>query len=445
MKKKLLQMTAILSSALLLSGCTLFRSGPVSPAPLTSQQTTYEAPSSMGDSSVSLTAGKTPGMVISAVPTEEQMTQLSDAGTDLLAQVMSNSGENENVLLSPTSILMAIGMTENGADGKTLEEMENIANGGVSKDSLNMVMAYLSKKMEASADTSWNVANSIWLKDIDDLELDDKFAETVLAHYQAEVWKSAFDQGTVDDINGWVDRNTNGMIDKIIDSIPDNAMMYLINAIAFEGEWEKQYEDTQVREGWVFNNADGTDTDVIMLASTENRYFELGDGEGFVKNYKGGEFAFVAILPKEGESTKEYLSKIRDKNLDFAKAVREASNEEVIVKIPEFDADYKTELSDAYKALGMNEPFGENANLSKMMADGRDDLYIGRILHKTHIEVDRKGTKAAAVTAVEIQTKGMLIEDIPKEITLDRPFVYAIVDNSTGLPIFLGCQNSMIE
>ena len=91
----------------------------------------------------------------------------------------------------------------------------------------------------------------------------------------------------------------------------------------------------------------------------------------------------------------------------------------------------------------MTEPFGMNADFSDMLVSGGDTIRIGSIIHKTHIEVDRKGTRAAAVTAVEMRVKGAIVEEMPKSIVLDRPFVYAIVDNATGIPVFLGCQNSM--
>ena len=446
MKKKLLQMTAVLSAALMLTGCTFGRTnnnpGP-DPQPISSQTQNTNQPFTPGGGSVSLTAGKQGGMVVSAVPTEEQMSELSAAGCNLLAEITADSDGKENILISPVSVWMALGMTENGADKETLKQMEKIANGGVSSESLNMIMAYLSKKMTDSEDVSWNVANSVWLKDSDNPELDEKFAETVLAYYRAEVWKAAFDEGTVNDINDWVNSNTNGMIDKIIDRIGPNAVMYLINAIAFEADWAEQYEESQVREGWSFTNEDGSVSDVTMLASKEKRYFELGDGQGFVKPYKGNEFSFAAILPKEGISTSEYMDSIRRNNLDFAQAVREAEEENVVVKIPEFSMDYGTGLSNRYINMGMTEPFSNAADFSKIMSDGRNDLYIGEIYHKTHIEVDRMGTRAAAATAVEVRAKGMLVEEPPKEIVLDRPFVYAIVDNATGLPIFLGCQNTM--
>ena len=114
--------------------------------------------------------------------------------------------------------------------------------------------------------------------------------------------------------------------------------------------------------------------------------------------------------------------------------------------MPEFTTDYNREMSDVYKNMGMTRPFDEhNAQFGRMFTnDDESQIWIGKVIHKTHIEVDRKGTKAAAVTVVEMEKCDAVFEPEPRDIiVLDRPFVYAIVDNSTGLPIFLGCQNSM--
>ena len=184
------------------------------------------------------------------------------------------------------------------------------------------------------------------------------------------------------------------------------------------------------------------------LASTENRYFELAGGRGFIKPYKGNEYSFVGILPEEGVSCEEYVHEIWNNNLDFAKAVREAEDTEVRVRIPEFKADFAKELSGVYKYLGMNEAFSQaDANFEKMMAwenGAAAEAYIGKIIHKTFIDVDRKGTKAAAATVVDMRLKSAVVAvEKVNIITLDRPFVYAIVDNETGFPVFVGCQNMM--
>jgi serpin B len=287
------------------------------------------------------------------------------------------------------------------------------------------------------------VANSLWIKDDGNINPKEAFLNQAVDYYKAEVFKAPFNQGTVNDINGWVNENTNEMIPSILDQIPDNAFMYLVNAMAFEGSWADAFTDAGIKEDYDFTNADGSVSKVTMMQGKANRYFELAGGTGFVKYYMGSEYAFVGILPEEGTSTQEYVERILNGNEDFAKAVRESDARDVVVKLPKFENDYDADLAKTYQKLGMNLPFSDDADFTKMLEDSKGDERIGRILHKTHIEVDQNGTKAAAATIVEMRLKGAVMLDEPVRIDLDRPFVYAIVDVESGLPIFIGCQNSM--
>ncbi len=446
MKKKLLQMTAILTAVLALSGCRLNNPGTINNSN-DPQNTVLTQNENISGESVNLTEGKGGAEIELVSPEEADIKALNDAALALLAEIGKNS-EGQNVLLSPTSIEFALGMTANGADGETLKQLENTVNGGIDYEKMNSVMAYTSDKLRTSQDVNWNVANSIWFKDDGDWKMKNPFLNDVVNYYRSEVYKAPFDQQTVADINSWVNKETYGMIPDILENIPDEARMYLINAIAFEGEWLQKYEESDIEEGKTFTNADGSESEVTMLYSNETRYFTLADGEGFVKPYEGGEYSFVGILPKEGMLPEEYIKKLSESGENFAEAVKNAGYEEVRVRIPEFKLDYDIELSETYKAMGMELPFDQgNADFSKMMEtvdQSPSQIWIGKILHKTHIEVDRKGTKAAAVTAVEMDAVGAVM--MPQEVYtvyLDRPFVYAIVDNETGLPIFMGCQNYM--
>ena len=449
MKKRLMQMTAILCSALMLAGCTSKLSSgkevnPSSELPLTST----EIKPGIGGTE-NLTAGKGNAEITLSAPEEKDTKALSDASVKLLSQIADSEGDNANTLISPASIMFALGMTENGADGETLKQMEDVVNGGTDYEKMNEILAFLSDKLRNSEDVNWNVANSVWFKNDGTWQMKDGFLNNVVNYYRSEVYKAAFDQQTVTDINNWVNDETYGMIPEIIKTLTPDARMVLVNAIAFEGEWMQKYEDSDIEENRTFVNADGSESQVTMLYSEESRYFTLAGGEGFVKPYEGGEYSFVGILPKEGENATEYMKQIAASGDDFSEAVRNARHEDVRVRIPEFSLDYGTELNDAYKEMGMELPFSPaEADFTKMMEPVSDEpfqIWISQIIHKTHIEVDRKGTKAAAATAVMLEAtcSAEMPEQQIYRIYLDRPFVYAIVDNETGLPVFLGCQNSM--
>lgn len=453
MKKNLINTIGIIGAVSLLAGCVpgqniqntgIFANGGKEVFNLKE----YNSPAKLSKETVELTKNVKGNKVEVTQITEEQNGCLSDAALNLLSEISSKEN-GENVLISPFSISAALGMTENGAEGDTLSQMEETVNGGLTLGEMNSIMYKLSEEMNSSDEVDWNVANSIWFKDDGEWKINDAFLNEVVTYYHPELFKAPFDNQTVVDINAWVKHETHDMIPEVLDYIPDEARMYLINAIAFEGEWLEEYEEDAVKEGMQFTNSDGSTSDVTMLCSEEGRYFTLGNGKGFVKPYKGDRYSFVGILPEEGVSPEEYIAGLVSSGEDFSKAVREAKSDSVAVRIPEFTLDYDIELSETYKGMGMDKPFkGGEAEFYKMMQPEYKEAYeiwIGRILHKTHIEVDRKGTKAAAVTVVEMDC-GCEAEIEPREIHtvfLDRPFVYAIVDNATGLPVFIGCQNTM--
>ncbi|MBR3103494.1 MAG: serpin family protein [Lachnospiraceae bacterium] len=381
--------------------------------------------------------------------TDAQTQALSQASMQLFAEAVKHEGKHPNVLLSPTSIAIAFGMAENGAQGETLKQMEQVIGGGIAIDEMNPLLYDLSDRFRSAKEVGWNVANSVWFKDDGMWQVKDTFAQKALSWYGADVWKAPFDNGTKDDINNWVSEQTRGMIPKLIDEIPEDAGMYLINAMAFEGEWQNEYEEDEILENRKFTNADGSQEDVTMLASTEGRYFTLGDGIGFVRDYKGGEYSFMGLLPEEGTDLDGYIASLAGSDADLAAAIRNCSYGDVIVQIPEFTTDYGVEMKEMLIDMGMDLPFDPvKAEFTEMMepTDGGDyQVWIGAVLHKTHIEVDRKGTRAAAVTAIEMDRCNAIapIEEEPIRIILDRPFIYGIIDNATGLPVFLGCVNSL--
>ena len=380
--------------------------------------------------------------------TDAQKEALSRASMQLFANAVKQEGEHPNVLLSPTSIQLAFGMTENGAKGDTLAQIEQVINGGVAIDEMNPLLYNLSERFQSAQEVEWNVANSIWFKDDGLLRVKDEFAQKALSWYGADIWMAPFDSTTVTDINSWVNDQTKGMIPGILDEIPAEARMYLINAMAFEGEWMEEYEERDIMEDCSFTNADGSQTDVTMLASSENRYFTLGEGCGFLRDYKGGEYSFMGLLPEEGTDLDDYIASLADSNADLAAAIQNAQYGTVIVNIPEFTDDYDIQMKDMLMAMGMENAFDPaGADFTDMMKPVTADewmIWIGDVLHKTHIEVDRAGTRAAAVTAIEMRAAGCApIQEEPIRIILDRPFIYGIIDNATGLPIFLGCINTL--
>lgn len=172
----------------------------------------------------------------------------------------------------------------------------------------------------------------------------------------------------------------------------------------------------------------------------KTRYIYLKDDEaqGFIKPYEG-DFSFAALLPNEGVTPEGYLSKLTGKKvLDLLKNKEDAY---IMAKLPKFKTEFEAPLADPLKSLGIKDAFDAGkANFSKMATSANGNIFISDVFHKTFIEVNEAGTKAAAVTKVDLNAMGGY--DTIKELTFDRPFLYMIIDNETNLPLFIGIMNN---
>ena len=350
--------------------------------------------------------------------------------------VSSDLADGKNTLISPESAAFALGMTMNGAGGSTLKQMQDVMCGGVDTDTFNRNMNLLiSNAHGGSTDESkLKIANSVWVKDKKGLTLNEQFAQNCKQLYNAEMFKAPFDDSTVAGVNSWVNEKTDKMIPTILDKLAPNDVMCLVNCVAFDSQWEKQYTDKQVKKDSKFTNAKGDEVKCTMLSGTENKYIENDKATGFVKDYKGGKYSFMAILPNEDTSVADYVASMTDS--EIADLYKGRTETDVYTKLPQFKFDYGSEMRDILKAMGITDAFSNSADFSKMFTN--DDVCINRVIHKTHIELDAKGTKAAAATAVTMREKAAAESRREKTVYLDRPFVFAIMDTASGLPVFIG-------
>ena len=359
----------------------------------------------------------------------------SGAIANFAVSLFQNSvAAGDNALISPVSVLCALAMTANGAGGETLSQMEAVF--GLSVPALNAYIHAYMESLPSGEKNRVSLANSIWVKDDDGLMVKPDFLQTNANYYGASVYKAAFDEDTLDAINNWVGENTGGMIDSILDSIPEEAVMYLINAVAFDAEWENIYTEDEVRDG-TFTTESGETRAVQMMYSDEGKYLDDGNATGFLKYYADGEYAFVALLPNEGESLSDYISSLTGEGL--LDTIRNAQDFKVEAAVPKFQDEYSVEMSDILKSMGMTDAFnGGLADFSGLGASESGNIFISRVIHKAYIAVDEKGTKAGAATAVEMSLTSAIDPSEVKTVYLDRPFVYAIIDCVTDLPVFIG-------
>lgn len=334
-----------------------------------------------------------------------------------------------NTLISPLSVSSALTMTANGANGQTKDEMEKVLGSGMPIDELNKYLSSFSGSLTSGEDFKLKNANSIWFIKDNNFNVNNEFLQTNADFYHAEIYKRAYNSEIVNDINNWVSEHTDGMIDKLLDNGDALSNIALINATAFDAKWENYYYDNFVEYG-TFTDANGNEQSATMLISEENEYIINGDNcTGFIKKYKGGKYGFAAILPDSNVSISDFVGSLNGDKL--FKMLQNAESTKVVAKMPKFEYEYSAELSEALKALGMPTAFSDSADFSGISGD---KLHISDVLHKTKISVTEEGTRAVAATGVVMSAA----PDGDKQVILNRPFMYMILDNETMLPLFAG-------
>lgn len=378
-----------------------------------------------------LMEGVTPNTVDAEVDFGNQNAKITDFAVRLF-QASEKGGEN--TLISPLSVLYALGMTANGAEGETLSQMESVL--GMTAEELNLYLYSYRNSLPQGEKYKYSLANSIWFTDEEQFCVDQKFLQTNADYYGADVYKAAFDAQTCKSINQWVKQKTDGMIPEILDEISPDAVMYLVNALTFEAEWKEIYKENQVRDGR-FTKEDGTEQKAEFLYGEENVYLEDDMATGFIRYYAGNKYAFVAMLPKEGVSVSDYIASLDGTSVQGL--LNNPQNVTVYSAIPKFETMYDVEMSEILKAMGMPNAFdARRAELEKLGTSAEGNIYISRVLHKTFLSIGERGTKAGAATVVEAVNESAMDATESRKVHLDRPFVYMLVDCENHVPFFIG-------
>ena len=355
--------------------------------------------------------------------------------TDFAIRLFQASNEKDkNTLISPLSVLCALAMTANGAEEETLAQMEEVL--GMTAEELNLYLYSYMKNLPQGDKYKLSLANSIWFTEDERFTVNQDFLQANADYYGADIYKAPFNEQTKKDINNWVKQNTDEMIPEILDRVPVDAIMYLVNALAFEAEWSAFYEKNQVREG-VFTKEDNTKQNVDFMYGSEGTYLEDENAAGFMKYYKGGKYAFVAMLPDEGVSVSDYIASLTGESVNAL--LTNPQHTTVYTAIPKFETEYSVEMSEILKNMGMPKAFDpNNAEFEGLGTSNAGNIFISRVLHKTFISVGEKGTKAGAATVVEMADGAAAEPQEPKEVYLDRPFVYMLIDCENNIPFFIG-------
>ncbi len=357
-----------------------------------------------------------------------------------LLQASAREDKNQNILVSALSVQLALSMTANGAAGDTLSEMETVLSGGIPITQMNEYLHTYIDSLPSGDDYKVKLANSIWFRDDEGrLTVEKDFLQKNADYYGAQIYKAPFDNHTLTDINHWVKENTDGMIDKLLEEIKEETVMYLINALVFDARWETAYEKFAVYNA-TFTDISGKEATVEFMHSDETKYISDDSATGFLKDYKDSKYSFAALLPNEDVDIYDYISGLTPEGL--MQTLNGVQTGMVLTALPKFSYDYSVVMNDMLKNMGMPSAFnGSSADLSKLGRSTYGNLYIGEVLHKTFISVDEKGTKAGAVTSVAVNDECAVMYEW--EVRLDRPFVYMILDNASNLPVFIGVVTNL--
>jgi serpin B len=394
-------------------------------------------PTAMGSELVP--AGK-PGQGAPAVVAEKLPRAINGFGLELLKSTAASAEPGGNVIISPLSVSAALSMTANGAAGDTLKQVLAVLRTDA------MAPAELSDQWAAllvglgsrSSDQELDIANALFANR--SVVFKQPFLDADRTFFGAQI--SSYDP-LKDDVlglvNGWVSKNTKGMIPKVLDSVDPNAILYLANAVYFKGEWVTPFRH-EVTSKDTFTRADSSTVQVDMMHSSSSLpYAQNGTLQATKLLYKGLDASFYVMLPRPGVTLEQARASLEGTGLaDLRAAMQEANTSEVILALPKLNTSFGASLNAPLAAMGMPKAFDSTQADFSAMANLNVPIWIGQVAHKTKVIVDEKGTEAAAATVVEMTAGAVLEQTPPPEIICDHPYLFAIVDEKTGTMLFLG-------
>ncbi|HSH52805.1 MAG TPA: serpin family protein [Bacteroidales bacterium] len=376
-------------------------------------------------------------------PTEEKVIELTPEskamvstdnqfGVDLFKRMISQESD-KNLMISPLSISQALLMTYNGSAGETKTAFEEtLFLSDFTTDEINHAQNELVKALlEVDPAVTISVANSIWHRE--GFSVNPEFIKLNQDFYDAQVTEAAFDQSTVDLINRWVENKTNGKIDEIVEQIDPSLVMLLINAIYFNGSWKYKFEESNTVNN-DFYLGSGSKVNVPFMNQEVTAKLMLHDDFTILDlPYGRGNFSMLIFLPDEDKTIDDVMAVWNIENYNEWLENFEAIN--VDVTIPKFKFGYKKKLNDFLQAMGLSIAFDPyNADFSNITE--AKQLYIDFVKHKSFIDVNEKGTEAAAVTSVGFGVTS-IDPNYPRFIA-NRPFLFAIREKQTNAILFLG-------
>ncbi|MFP4470052.1 MAG: serpin family protein [Bacteroidales bacterium] len=350
-----------------------------------------------------------------------------------LFQAVAQDEPDENLMISPLSAGVALTMLLNGCDGNTYSQIKELLSyDDLSTEEINGAYRSLTEQLlAADPKVQLALANAVWYRN--GFVVKSPFVETMQTDFDARTESLDFSSPlALETINGWAADNTNGKINQVLDQISGDAMMFLMNALYFKGDWTWQFDPELTADG-PFYLQDGTSITVPMMQGKINAKTFMGEGFAALELFYGRKnFSMVIVLPDDG--LENWLENLEPSGWTSVTTGldQESFLHEVMVTLPKFSFEYEKRLNDQLQALGMSDAFNPAlADLSRI-ADAQ--LFVSFVKQNTFIDVNEEGTEAAAVTTIGVETTSVG-ED---QFDVDRPFVFAIREQTTNTLMFIG-------
>ncbi len=367
---------------------------------------------------------------------QDIVNSINGFGFDLLREVKT---KDQNVVVSPYSVYTALAMTAEGADKETLTQMKKILNLTEINDA-SIKLGELQNKLQNAEkqNIELSLANALWLDD--QFELKSEFKRVIKEDFKAELHQSALKKETqvLKEINKWVSDQTNKKIPSILDELDPLTKLVLLNAIYFKGEWKWKFmPEVTLEEDFQVNNEDKMKVQ-MMHQITIFPFYEDELVQAIQMQYKESDYSMLIILPYDLNDMDRLLKEL---NADYFNQIAEAviTRERIDVSLPKYKIDYKRELSEDLKTLGMPIAFTKAADFSRI--NSKADLFIDQVQHRAFIDVNEKGAEAAAATAVSMRLTSSGPPADPIEFLADHPFIFLLKEDTSNLILFAGIIN----
>ena len=346
------------------------------------------------------------------------------------------TADGGNVVISPLSVFYHLGILGNGSEGASRDDLEHMFGKGMTVTLINVALHSYIEQLQNTDTAKMYFENAMWFNSDKNSQPNSEFLRTVSSYYGASAYKESFSGEAVTNINNWISNQTDMDIEYLLDDIPEEAPFYLMSAAVMNADWSVPYSYDNIQDS-TFTNSSGIEEKAQMMSAFEGKYMETESAVGFVKNYAGGNYALLAILPNSSDLT-GFISFLTVSG-QFDKFLESGQKAVVDATVPKFSCEYKGSAMDIVKGMNLDRSFIESSAQLGGIGTCDGNMYAGDLYMRTMLNVTEKGTSKG--TAATVSNK-----DVPTSVyvvTLNRPFVYAVIDTRYDLPVLVGAVNTL--